>query len=296
MVMNRRTYTYLMLALAAALFGTTFVVVKDALEIMPPLAFVGWRFLIGAVALLALGRPRSRAVWRDGSIAGLVLLAGYATQTIGLGLTSATNSGLITGLYVVLTPLVAAVARRTSPALATVAGATVSTVGLAALTLTDSLTFDVGDFWTLLSAIAFAIHIVLLATLAPRHEVVGFTAVQLTVVAVAGLAGSVVLENAPLPPQGAWPTLLATGLIVTAGAFLIQVWAQTIVGPSRTAIVLALEPLFAVGTAALLLSERLTTRGWIGAALIVGGMYVVLVFAPPEDADIRTAETMSQAH
>ncbi len=294
--MNRRTYTYLMLALAAALFGTTFVVVKDALEIMPPLAFVGWRFLIGAIALLAIGRPWGVAVWRDGSIAGVVLLAGYATQTVGLGLTSATNSGLITGLYVVLTPLVAAVARRTSPALATVAGAAVSTVGLAALTLTDTLTFEIGDFWTLLSAIAFAVHIVLLANLAPRHEVVGFTAVQLTIVAVAGLAASAAFERAPFPPQDAWPTLLATGLIVTSGAFLIQVWAQTIVGPSRTAIVLALEPLFAVGTAALLLSERLTNRGWIGAALIIGGMYVVLVFAPPEDADIRTAEAMSQAH
>lgn len=294
--MNRRTYAYLMLALAAALFGTTFVVVKDALETLPPLAFVGWRFLIGALVLLVIGRPFGVAVWRDGTLSGIVLFAGYATQTIGLGLTSATNSGLITGLYVVLTPLVAATARRTSPALATVAGATISTVGLAALTLTDAMTFESGDIWTLLSAIAFAVHIVLLAYLAPRHEVLGFTAVQLAIVAVAGLAISVVFESAPFPPRDVWPTLLATGLIVTGGAFLIQVWAQTIVGPSRTAIVLALEPLFAVATAALVLGERLTTRGWFGAALIIGGMYVVLVFAPLEDTDIRTAEAISQAH
>ncbi len=294
--MNRRTRAYLLLALAAALFGTTFVVVKDALDVLPPLAFVGWRFLIGALVLVAIGRPTSRSVWRDGSLAGVVLFLGYATQTVGLGSTSATNSGLITGLYVVFTPLLAALARRTSPAVTTIAGASLSVVGLAALTLTDNLTFAAGDLWTLACALAFAVHIVLLAKLAPRHEVIPFTAVQLVIVAVAGLVLSVTLEGAPLPPVSVWPTLVATGLLVTGGAFLIQVWAQTIIGPSRTAIVLALEPLFAVATAALLLNERLGVRGWIGAMFIIAGTYVVLVFAPPEDTDIATAEAISEAH
>ena len=294
--MNRRTHAYLLLALAAALFGTTFVVVKDALDVLPPIAFVGWRFLIGAVVLMAIGRPMNRAVWRDGSIAGIVLFAGYATQTVGLGLTSATNSGLITGLYVVFTPLLAALARRTSPAITTTAGATLSVIGLGALTLTDDLTLTPGDLWTLACALAFAVHIVVLARLAPRHDVMPFTAVQLVIVAVAGLGLSAIVEGAPLPPTSIWPTLLATGLLVTGGAFLIQVWAQTIIGPSRTAIVLALEPLFAVATAGLLLSERLGVRGWIGAALIIAGTYVVLVFAPPEDTDIATAEAISEAH
>ncbi len=294
--MNRRTRAYALLALAAALFGTTFVVVKDALDVLPPLAFVGWRFTIGALVLLAIGRPRGRSVWWDGTLAGVVLFAGYATQTVGLGLTSASNSGLITGLYVVFTPLIAAIARRSSPAVTSLAGAGLSVIGLAALTVTDELTFAAGDVWTLLCALAFAVHIVLLAGLAPRHDVIPFTAVQLTVVAVAGLAWSALAEDAPFPPQSVWPTLLATGLVVTGGAFLIQVWAQTIVGPSRTAIVLALEPLFAVATAALVLGERLGVRGWLGAALIIGGTYVVLVFAPPEDADIATAEAITEAH
>jgi drug/metabolite transporter (DMT)-like permease len=90
--------------------------------------------------------------------------------------------------------------------------------------------------------------------------------------------------------------LIATGLVVTAGAFLIQVWAQTIIGPSRTAIILAIEPLFAVATAALVLGERLTVRGWMGAGLMITGTYIVLAFAPPEDADLRTAEALSEAH
>jgi drug/metabolite transporter (DMT)-like permease len=295
--MNRRTYAYLALTVAAALFGTTFVFVKDVLDVIPPLAFVGWRFLIGAVVLLALGRPSGRAVWRDGTIAGVVLFVGFATQTIGLELTSATNSGLITGLYVVFTPLIAAIARRTSPAIATVAGASMSIIGLGVLTLTQSLTLEAGDIWTLMCAIAFALHIVILAYLAPRHEVVPFTAVQLAFVAAAGLTMSAIVDGGiSFPPRAAWPTLIITGLVVTAAAFLIQVWAQTIIGPSRTAIILAIEPLFAVATAALVLGERLTVRGWIGAGLMITGTYVVLVFAPPEDADIRTAEALSEAH
>jgi drug/metabolite transporter (DMT)-like permease len=295
--MNRRTYAYVALTIAAALFGTTFVFVKDVLDVIPPLAFVGWRFLIGAVVLLALGRPSGRSVWRDGAIAGLVLFVGFATQTIGLELTSATNSGLITGLYVVFTPLIAAIARRTSPAIATIAGASMSIIGLGVLTLTQSLRLDAGDVWTLACAIAFALHIVILAYLAPRHEVVPFTAVQLAFVAAAGLGLSAIVDGGiAFPPRAAWPTLIVTGLVVTAVAFLIQVWAQTIIGPSRTAIILAIEPLFAVATAALVLGERLTVRGWIGAGLMITGTYVVLVFAPPEDADIRTAEALSEAH
>lgn len=295
--MNRRTYAYLALTVVAALFGITFVFVKDVLDVIPPLAFVGWRFLIGAVVLLVIGRPWNRSVWRDGTIAGIVLFVGYATQTIGLELTSASNSGLITGLYVVFTPLIAAIARRTSPAIATITGASVSMIGLGLLTLTKSLTFEAGDIWTLVCAVAFALHIVILAYLAPKHEVLPFTAVQLTFVAVAGLAMSAIVEGGlSFPPTDAWPTLIVTGLVVTAGAFLVQVWSQTIIGPSRTAIILAIEPLFAVATAALVLGERLTLRGWIGAALMVAGTYVVLVFAPPEDADIRTAEALSEAH
>jgi drug/metabolite transporter (DMT)-like permease len=214
-----------------------------------------------------------------------------------LELTSASNSGLITGLYVVFTPLIAAIARRTSPAIATIAGASMSIIGLGVLTLTQGLTLDAGDVWTLVCAIAFALHIVILAYLAPRHEVVPFTAVQLAFVAAAGLSLSAVVDGGiTFPPTAAWPTLIATGLAVTAGAFLIQVWAQTIIGPSRTAIILAIEPLFAVATAALVLGERLTVRGWMGAGLMIVGTYIVLAFAPPEDADLRTAEAISEAH
>lgn len=294
--MHTKNSAYLLLAVAAALFGMTFVAVKDALEWLPPLAFVGWRFLVGAIVLLAWKFPRGRSIWIDGGIAGALLFCGYAAQTIGLASTSATNSGLVTGLYVVFTPLVAALVRRLRPSAPTIAGASVSVAGLWLLTAPGGLSFSAGDLWTLLCAIAFAAHIVALASMAPRHRVVPFTAVQLLVTAVLGLGLSGLLEHPPWPPSEVWPTLLATALIVTCGAFLIQVWAQSIVGPSRTAIVLALEPLFAVITAWVVLAERLTLHGSVGAVLMLAGTYVVLVFAAPEDADIRTAEALSEAH
>lgn len=294
--MNRRTTALILLAAAAALFGMTFVAVKDALDVIPPLSFVGWRFLIGAVVLLALSFPKGRPVWRDGTIAGGILFIGYAAQTVGLEQTTATNSGLITGLYVVFTPLLAAAFARLRPAASTVFGASLSVLGLGMLTISDTFTLSTGDLWTLACAVAFALHIVALARMAPRHDVIAFTAVQLLVTAVAALVLSAVFEGAGWPPRSVWLTLALTALVVTCGAFLVQVWAQTIIGPSRTAIVLALEPLFAVATAAVILGERLTARGWAGAVFMMVGTYVVLVFAPPEDVDIRTAEALSEAH
>ncbi len=291
---------YLALAAAALLFGLTFVVIKEvvvegAVEGFPPLGFVGWRFLLGATVLTAIAPPRNAAVWRDGTIAGLLLFAGYALQTQGLATTSASNSGLITGLYVVFTPLLAAAVARRAPRLLVVAGVLLAFAGLAALTLKTGFALHEGDLLTVGCAISFAAHIVYLARVAPRHSVVAFTSVQLIATALLGLASSALLEGFQVPPGKVWPALLLTGLAVSAGAFLLQVWSQTVVGPARTAILLALEPVFATAAAAIWLGERLSARGWAGAALILASIYIVLSASGEED-QLPAAEAITPAH
>jgi drug/metabolite transporter (DMT)-like permease len=293
--MRRPFVAYLALGLAALLFGATFVVVKEAVAILPPLAFVGWRFLIGALALLVLGIPRGRTIWRDGLAAGVLLFAGFALQTAGLAQTSASNSGLITGLYVVFTPLLAAAVARHGVGVGTIAGTTTAFAGLALLTIGDGVTFAIGDLLTVGCAIAFAGHIVVLARVAFRHPVVPFTAIQLLVTALLALAGSAFTEGLPLPEAEVVPALLLTGLVVSGGAFLLQIWSQTVIGPSRTATILALEPAFAAAFAAWLLAERLDTRGWIGAGLILAAIYVVLANTGDRDA-LPAAEAVTPAH
>jgi len=292
---RRRTFAYLALVAAACLYGVTFVVIKQAVEIIPPIAFVGWRFLIGAVVLLAIAVPKGRSVWKDGVIAGVMLFAGYVLQTEGLALTNASNSGLITGLYVVFTPIIAAVVARTKLTGWAVTGTGVAFVGLALLTVRQGVTFEAGDLLTLGCAIAFAIHIVVLSRVAARHPVIPFTAVQLLVTAILATVLSWLTEGLPLPTTDVLPALLLTGLVVTAGAFLMQVWSQTVIGAAKTAVILTLEPVSATVLAALILSEHLDAKQWVGAGLILAGIYLVLARTNEMDA-IPAAEAITPAH
>lgn len=279
---------------ASFLFGITFVVIKAAVESFPPLAFVGWRFLVGAAALFALAVPRSAAVWKDGIIAGGWLFAGFAFQTAGLTQTGATSSALITGLYVVFTPLLSAVWARRLPRPWVVVGTVAAFIGLTLLTVGEDYHTSPGDLLTLACAIGFAGHIVYLSRAALRHPVVPFTAVQLIVCAILGLGTSLVFEGPTVPGSEQWPAIALTGLGVSAGAFLLQVWAQTRVGAAITATVLTLEPVFGVVAGMIVLSERLRARGWIGALLIFGAIQLVL--SRGADPASIEAESVSSAH
>src|SRR4026208_1769584 len=110
--MRRTTLAALAITLASFLFGSTFVVIKEAVASFPPISFVAWRFLIGGIVLSLLSIPRGRLIWRDAAICGSLLFTGYAFQTAGLVTTGGSNSALITGLFVIITPLLAALLRR----------------------------------------------------------------------------------------------------------------------------------------------------------------------------------------
>lgn len=289
-----RSRAVLALLVASFVFGATFVVVKSAVEDFPPIAFVAWRFLLGALVLAALSLPRGREIWKHGTLAGLFLCAGYVFQTVGLTEASASNSALITGLYVVITPFVAATFSKRAPSWWSVFAAAISFGGLVLITGSNTLDLRQGDLFTLACAFSFALHIATLARLAHRHPVVPFTTVQLAVTAVLAFVASAAIETPQLPPRTVWGALLITGLGASAGCFVLQVWAQTIVGPATTAVVLAAEPAFAVATAWVVLGERLTSAGWAGAGLILLAIFVVVT--KQQDHTSVEAEAVSPAH
>lgn len=280
---------------AAFLFGATFVVVKSALSSIDPLSFIAWRFLLGAILLSLLALPRGRQLWIHGTLAGLALFAGYALQTMGLVHTTAGNSALITGLYVVITPFLAAALSRRRPSPWVVGGAVVAFVGVTLLTGVETLSLGTGDLLTVGCAFAFAAHIVLLARYAHQHPVVPFTTVQLAVTAVLAALASLAFEGGPgLPDRSVWGAIALTAVGVTVGAYLLQIWSQTVVGAATAAIVLSAEPVFGLATAWVVLGERLAPIGWVGAALIVVAIYVVVT--KQRDPASREAEAVTPAH
>jgi drug/metabolite transporter (DMT)-like permease len=294
MFSSDRSRAVLALLVASFVFGATFVVIKSAVEQVAPLTFVAWRFLLGTLVLALFALPRGKEIWWHGTIAGVALFSGYAFQTAGLTETSASNSALITGLYVVITPFLASLFARRNPSWWSVGGAALSFGGLIALTGTDGLSFQRGDLLTLACAFSFAFHIVALSRLARHHPVVPFTTVQLAVTAVLAFPAALLVEGPILPPGSVWGAILLTGLGASAGCFVLQIWAQTVVGATTAAVVLAAEPAFAVATAWIVLDERLTLAGWAGAAMILVAIYIV-VTKQTDRASVE-AEAVTPAH
>jgi drug/metabolite transporter (DMT)-like permease len=280
------------LVAVTAVWGATFVLVRDAVAQVPPSTFLAIRFL-AAAALLAVLRPRpavrlGRGLAVAGVVAGLALFAGYGFQTVGLQYTSASNAGFITGLAVVLTPLLAALVLRESPGRWPATGAVLAATGLALLTL-DRLEVRRGDALVLGCAFAFAVHILLLGRYAPRHDSYPLAVVQLVTVGMLALAWAAGAGDLQVPGTAqVWVALAVTAVLASAGGFLIQTRAQRDVSPTRTAIILTMEPVFAGLFGFLLAGERLAGRGWLGAACIVAGRLVAELGRPagaPSRAD-----------
>ena len=263
-----------------AVWGSTFVLVRDAVAQIPPFTFVAYRFLAAALLLAAI-RPRLAAggggqpgLLAAGAAVGLALFAGYGFQTVGLQYTTASNAGFITGLSVVLTPLFAGLLLRQPPGRWPVTGALLAAGGLACLSL-RALEVRRGDALVFGCAVAFAAHILLLGRSAPRFSTYRLAVVQLGTAGLLALAWAGVAGDLVVPGSSeVWVALVITSVAASAGAFLIQTRAQREVSPTRTAVILTMEPVFAGLFGFLLAGERLSGRGWLGAGLILAGMLV----------------------
>ena len=269
-----------LLALVAvtAVWGLTFVQVKDALELYPLFAFLAVRFAIATLTLAVPGRRRVRTLgrrgWGIGAMLGLLLAVGYALQSAGLERTTVSSTGFITGLYVVFTPLLALVVFRTRIAAAVWLGVGLSTVGLSLLSGVDAGRLA-GDALALGASAVYSVQIVLMERYAPRFDAVALTLAEMAAAFIGFLVVAVALGQVEVPRGWTvWGALLVTGVFASALGFLVQTWAQRSLSATRTALAFALEPVFAAFFGFWLAGDRLGAWGWMGAALIMAGIVV----------------------
>jgi drug/metabolite transporter (DMT)-like permease len=276
-----RLGTLLLVALTAV-WGSTFFLIRDLVETVPPVDFLAVRFSLSAVIMLLVFWRPVRALSRRQVLVGVGLGALYGLaqifQTQGLATTPASVSGFITGTYVVLTPVFTAVLLRERVAGSTWAAVGLATVGLALLSL-NGFSVGFGEAITLLAAALYALHIVGLGRYSASEIATGLSVVQMVVIAVlcvvGALPGGVVLPSGP----GQWASVLYMVVFASILALWVQTWAQAHMPATRAAIVMTLEPVFAAFFAVTLGDETATLRMVIGGALVLTAMYAVELLA-----------------
>ena len=278
------------LLLVTAVWGSTFFLLKDVVERVPVADLLAGRFVVAALALAllfprAVGRlsPQAR---RTGVLLGLLYGGGQLLQTYGLQTTSASVSGFITGMYVVFVPFLAALLLRTRLGWAAWTAVALSTLGLGMLSL-QGLAVGGGELLTLASALLYALHIVGLGRWSRSSEAVGLTVVQLVTVALVCTIGA--LPGGLALPDRAydWGAVLYMGVIAGAGALVVQTWAQAHLAPTRAAVIMTMEPVWAAGFAVALGGESLGPRVLLGGVLVLAAMYLVEL-SPPSSPGLES--------
>ena len=269
-----------------AIWGWSFVIVKQAVAQMPVMDFLALRFAVAAVIMFLI-RPRSLSAARKpelsrGFILGIFLGLSYITQTYALVYASATVVGFITGLYIVMTPFLAWLWLKQKITGNVWLAVILSVTGLAFISL-NGLGIGIGEMLTILCAITLALYTVGLGKWSPQHDSYSLTTVQMLTMAVILLLitipGGMVI---PTDPQ-IWFVIIVTGVLATSLAFFVQTWAQSILTPTHAAVILTLEPLFAGEFGVLLGNEPLTWRIALGAVFMLAAMYVVQLKSPVAD-------------
>lgn len=273
-----------LIALAAS-WGLAFVIMKDSIERQSVNSFLFTRFAVAVLFLVAFRPTVFRAITRDlfakAFFAGIVLGAGYILQTEGLARTGAAITGFVTGLYVVATPLISALLLKKKISLFTWGCVALATVGLALLSL-RGWSMGFGEFLVLLCAIAFAAHIVALGQWSLGRDVYAMTTVQLFAVTVL-TGGFAFAEGYQAPPDGGvWAVVIFTAIVCTAFGFIIQTWAQAHIEPTKVAVILTLEVVFAALFAITIGRESMTLQVALGGLILLTAMYLIVVKEPSQ--------------
>lgn len=296
MLLTSRSRANLLLLLTAAVWGFAFVAQRTGMEHVGPFAFNGIRFAIGALVLLPFiryrdsehGRRRgelvsfsNRFLLLGGLAAGTVLFAAATLQQAGLVTTTAGKAGFITGLYVVLVPILG-LAFGWRPGPGVWAGALLAAVGLYLLTIQDGLRMELGDLLVLGGAFLWAGHFLLLGRLSPGTDTIKLAFVQFVACAALSLLAAALFETVTGDGlRQALPAILYAGVFSVGIGYTLQVVGQRHAEPAHAAIILSLEAVFAVIGGWLLLGEQLSTRALIGCALMLAGIVLSQLFSPP---------------
>ena len=268
-----------LLAVAAS-WGMAFVVMKDPIEKQSVNSFLFTRFAVAVIAMLAL-QPQvfkkfNREILVKGFIAGLFLGSGYIFQTLGLKIAGAAITGFVTGLYVVATPLIAWIVLRHRINLYTWGCVALATVGLGLLSL-HGWSVGYGEFLVLISAIAFGAHIVTLGHWSNGLDSYAMTIIQLATCAL--LTGAISFSqgySAPVNSSG-WLVVFYTAVMCTAIAFVVQTWSQAHMSPTKVAVILTMEVVFAAIFAVIFGGETLTLQALLGGVLVVIAMFAIVI-------------------
>ena len=272
----------LMLLAAAAIWGFGFVAQRLGMDYLQPFAFNGVRFLLGSVSLLPLiwwfsrRAPNTSAaqssLLKAGLVAGSLLFIAATLQQVGLLYTSAAKAGFITGLYLILVPMLGLLLKHSS-GLMTWLGAMLAVIGLYMLSINDDFTMSPGDLLQFIGALFWALHILVIDHFSSRVNPLRLSAAQFMVCGSLSLAVALCIET---PTWGAiaagWQPVLYAGLVSVGVAYTLQVVGQKSANPAHAAIILSLESVFAAIGGVWLLDESLTMRAWVGCSLMLAGM------------------------
>lgn len=289
----------LLMLITAMIWGSAFVAQRLGMDNIGPFLYTGLRFALACLALLPVlallqrrqqrpVAPLNRNLLIGGVIMGLALSLGINLQQVGLLFTTVTNSGFITGLYVIVVPILGLLIGQRSSA-GIWLGASLAVVGMFLLSVGEGFTVAAGDWLQLAGAFVWGIHVLLVGFFASRHDPLRLAFIQFATCAVISLLLAGIFETATL--EGilqAAPAILYGGLFGVAVGFTLQVVAQQHAIASHAAIILSLEAVFAAIAGALLLGEVLALRGYLGCALMFGGMLLAQLWPKPLPSELSS--------
>ncbi|WP_432663522.1 DMT family transporter [Wukongibacter baidiensis] len=264
-------------------WGASFILTKNSLAELPTFNFLAIRFFIAFLVSSAIFIKDmikiDKKTFKYGIILGIILYAMFGFQTMGLRYTTASKSAFITGFNVVLVPIFSTLMIRKMPNRKTVLSVILAFTGVAMLSLKGSISeVNIGDVYTLISAIIFAAYIILVGKYTLDSQSVPLAVVQIGIVGFLSLLTSFTAENPTIPTSGqVWINIIILSVVCTSGAYIVQSVAQKYTSPTHTALIYTAEPVFAAMFGYIIYREVLSPKATIGAILILAGMLITEV-------------------